>query len=145
MAFRSLWAVVLGLGGWFAGVLIVITTMPAVPLDDELLAGLSVGVPIGLGVYLAWVNRDRPAETKAMGFAAALAGGLVGAWLGFNATTDLVALLPAIVGATAGANLTLILLDMARDRSAADPLATPPVDAARPNLEHATPAGLGRP
>ena len=146
VVFRSLWAVVLGLGGWFAGVLIVITTMPGVPLDDELLAGLSVGVPIGLGVYLAWVNRDRPAETKAMGFAAAFAGGLVGAWLGFNATTDLLALLTAIVGATAGANLTLILLDMARDRSAADPLATQPtVDAARPNLEHAARAGLGRP
>jgi hypothetical protein len=143
---RSAYPVVLGLGGWFAGVLIVITTMPGIPLDDELLAGLCVGVPIGLGIYLAWVNRDRPAETKAMGFAAALAGGLVGAWLGFHATTDLLALITAIVGATAAANLTLILLDMSRNGSAAEPLAAQrPVEASRPNLGQATPAGLGRP
>jgi hypothetical protein len=50
---RSLYPIVLGLGGWFLGVLIVLTTMPGVPLDDELLAALSVGVPIGLGVYFA--------------------------------------------------------------------------------------------
>ena len=47
---RSVYPVVLGLGGWFVGVLIVITTMPGVPLDDELLAVLSIGVPIGLGI-----------------------------------------------------------------------------------------------
>ena len=43
---------------------------------------------------------------------------LVGAWLGFHATADLAALLTAIVGAIAGANLTLILLDAAQARSA---------------------------
>ena len=118
---RSVYPIVLGLGGWFAGVLIVITTMPGTPLDDELLAALSIGVPIGLGVYLAWVNRDRPAGTKATGFAAALAGALLGAWLGFHATTGLLALITAIVGATAGANLTLILLDMARAKATARP------------------------
>ncbi len=48
---RSVYPVVLGLGGWFLGVLIVITTMPGTPLDDELLAALSVGLPIGIGVY----------------------------------------------------------------------------------------------
>jgi pimeloyl-ACP methyl ester carboxylesterase len=143
---RSLWAVVLGLGGWFAGVLIAITTMPGVPLDDELLAGLSVGLPIGLGVYLAWTNRDRPAETKTVGFAAALAGGLLGAWLGFHATTDLLALLTAIVGSIAGANLALILLDMARARPAGDEqAATNRVDARPANLEPAAPIGAGSP
>ena len=71
--------IVLGLGGWFLGVLIVITTMPGVPLDDELLAALSVGVPIGLGIYFAWVNRDWSAKTKTTGFAAAVGGALVGA------------------------------------------------------------------
>ena len=55
---RSVYPIALGLGGWFLGVLIVITTMPGVPLDDELLAVISVGLPIGLGIYLAWVNRD---------------------------------------------------------------------------------------
>ena len=64
---RSLYPIVLGLGGWFLGVLIVLTAMPDVPLDDELLAVLSIGVPIGLGIYLAWVDRDRPARTRLPG------------------------------------------------------------------------------
>jgi pimeloyl-ACP methyl ester carboxylesterase len=114
---RSVYPVVLGLGGWFLGVLIVITTMPGTPLDDELLAALSVGLPIGIGVYFAWVNRDWTAGTKTTGFAAAVAAGLVGAWLGFHATADLLALFTAIVGATAGANLVLLVLDTTREWS----------------------------
>jgi pimeloyl-ACP methyl ester carboxylesterase len=117
---RSVYAVVLGLGGWFAGVLIVITTMPGVPLDDELLAAVSVGLPVGLGIYFAWANRDWTAATKATGFAAAVAAGLVGAWLGFHAADGLLALITAIVGASAGANLALILLDIAWDRQTRD-------------------------
>lgn len=119
-ALRSVYPIVLGLGGWFVGVLGVVTTMPGVPLDDELLAALSVGVPIGLGVYFAWVNRDWSSRTKTTGFAAAAGGALVGAWLGFNSTTGLLALITTIVGATVGANLTLILLDIAWDRQAHD-------------------------
>ena len=61
-ALRSVYPVVLGLGGWFLGVLVVLTAMPGVALDDEPLALLSVGVPIGLGIYLAWVQRDRTAR-----------------------------------------------------------------------------------
>jgi pimeloyl-ACP methyl ester carboxylesterase len=114
---RSLYPLVLGLGGWFLGVLIVLTTMPGVPLDNALLAVLGVGVPIGLGIYWAWVQRAWSGQTKIAGFAAAAAGALVGAWLGFNATADLLALVTAIVGAAAGANVTLILVDIARDRS----------------------------
>jgi pimeloyl-ACP methyl ester carboxylesterase len=117
---RSLYPIVVGLGGWFLGVLIVIATMPGVPLDDELLAALSVGVPVGLGIYFAWVNRDWSAKTKTTGFAAATGGALVGAWLGFNATEDLVALVTAIVGAAVGANLTLVLLSIAWDRQVRD-------------------------
>jgi len=65
-------------------------------------------------VYLlSWVNRDWSAKTKATGFAAAAGGALVGAWLGFNATTGLLALITTIVGAAVGANLTLIALDIA--------------------------------
>jgi pimeloyl-ACP methyl ester carboxylesterase len=119
---RSVYPLVLGLGGWFLGVLIVITTMPGVPLDDELVATLSVGLPIGLGIYFGWVNRNWSATTKTAGFAAAAGGALVGAWLGFNATADLLALVTAIVGAAAGANLTLILLDIEWDRQARDRL-----------------------
>ena len=126
---RSLYPVVLGLGGWFAGVIVVLTAMPTVPLDNELLAGLSIGLPIGLGMYWAWVHRDWSATTRTVGFSAAVSGALVGAWLGFNATTGVLALVTTIVGAAAGANLTLLALDIAWDRSAhdrvADPVASP--------------------
>jgi pimeloyl-ACP methyl ester carboxylesterase len=121
---RAVYPVVLGLGGWFLGVLVVMTAMPGVSLDDERLATLSVGVPVGLGIYLAWVDRDRP--RRGVAFVAAVLSGLVGAWLGFHSAADLLAVLTAITGAIAGANLALLLLDMtaapqARERSAAAP------------------------
>jgi pimeloyl-ACP methyl ester carboxylesterase len=126
-ALRSVYAIVLGLGGWFLGVLVVLTTMPGVPLVDELVTALSVGLPIGLGIYLAWVNRDWSATTKATGLAAAVTGALIGARLGFNVTSagfGLFAPLLAIVGAALGGNLTVLALDIAwdwqvRDRFAA--------------------------
>jgi len=127
---RSVLPVVLGLGGWFAGVLVVLTTMPSVPLDDEVLAALSVGAPIGLGVYFAWVRRAWSAGVKATGLAAAMSGALVGAWLGFDSTEGLAALLTAIVGAAAGANLVLLVLDIGWDRRARDRFADTGVDAA---------------
>jgi pimeloyl-ACP methyl ester carboxylesterase len=123
---RSLYAPVLGLGGWFAGVLIVLTTMPTVPLDSDLLAGLSIGSPVGLGIYWAWVRREWSPRTKATGFAGALAGALVGAWLGCNVIAGILAVLTAVVGATVGANLLLLVLDIARDRSARDLAAAAP-------------------
>jgi hypothetical protein len=116
---RSVFPIVLGLGGWFLGVLIVLVAFPSVPLDDEALGVLSVGVPIGLGIYWAWVNRDW-SGTKTTGFVAATGGALVGGWLGFNATTDLLALVTAILGAIMSANLALIVLDIVWDRQARD-------------------------
>ena len=140
-ALRSLYAVVLGLGGWCLGALIVITTMTGVPIDDPLLAVLSIGVPVGLGVYLAWVHRDWPAQRKAVGAAAAAAGALAGAWLGFHAVSGIFGLLTAIAGAVAGANLALILLDMAGLHSPGDPSAAEKtVDA--PSLEPAVPTAV---
>jgi hypothetical protein len=115
---RSVWPVVLGFGGWFLGVLIVITTLPGTALDDELLAGLSIGLPVGLCIYLAWVDRDWSGTTKVTGFAAALAGSLVGAWLGLRAAEDLLVLLTAIAGSIAGANLLVVALDIAWDLQA---------------------------
>ena len=122
---RSLYPIVLGLGGWFLGVLMIITTIPGTPLDDELLAAFSVGVPVGLCIYFGWVNRGWAAQTKVTGFAAAVGGTLLGAWLGFHATEGLLALITAIVGAAVGGNLTLLGLDIAwdwqvRDRFAAN-------------------------
>ena len=117
---RAVYPLVLGLGGLFLGVLIVLTTNAGVAVTDELVVALSVGLPIGLGVYLAWVNRvsATPANT---GLAVAVAGALIGAWLGFNVTDagfGFLAPFVAIVGATAGANLSLIALDIAWDRQA---------------------------
>ena len=117
---RSVYPVVLGLGGWFLGVLVVLIAMPTVPLDAELLAAVSVGAPIGLGIYLAWVQRDWNAATKLTGLAAAAGGALAGAWLGFNAVEGLAALVTAIAGAAVGANLSVLLLDIAWDRQRRD-------------------------
>ena len=38
------------------------------PLDDDRLATISVGVPIGLGIYFAWVNRDWSAPHEGVRF-----------------------------------------------------------------------------
>ena len=132
-ALRSLYPIVLGLGGWILGVLIVMTTMPSVPLDDELLAALSIGGPIGLGIYFAWVNRDWSARTKITGFAAAVAGALIGARLGFNATEGLVAVFTTIVGAAAVGNLALLALDIAWDWQVRDRFAEKRTDTLEPS------------
>jgi len=108
---RSVYTVVLGLGGWFAGVTVVLVTFPTVPLDDVLLGVLSIGVPVGLGVYLAWVDRSQP---RRFGLTGALAGALVGAWLGFHAGNGLLAVVTTIVGSALGANLALLVLDIVR-------------------------------
>lgn len=142
---RSVYAIVLGLGGWFLGVLIVITMLPGTPLDHELLAVLAVGVPVGLGVYWAWVNPDWSARRKSVGFAGAAGGALAGTWLGFHAAADLLALITAIVGAAAGANLTLILLDMSRARFLDDRVRPETSEASAPSVEPAAPTGAGRP
>jgi hypothetical protein len=129
---RSLYTVVLGLGGWFAGVLLVQFALPSVALDDALLAVLSIGVPIGLGVFLAWVNRDLPARARTVGFLATMASALVGAWLGLHAATGLMAVITTIVGAAVGANLTLLALDISRGRQVRD---RPAATIARETLE----------
>jgi pimeloyl-ACP methyl ester carboxylesterase len=123
---RSVYPLVLGLGGWFLGLLVIQTLMPSVPLDNVLLATVSIGAPIGLGIYYAWVRRDRPAWTKRAGFAAAIGGALVGAWLGFLAGTDLLGLITGIVGAAAGSNLAVIVFDIGEDRR---PVVVPEVGA----------------
>ncbi len=143
-ALRSAYPIILGLGGWLLGALIVLATMPSVPVDDELLVALSVGLPVGLGIYLAWVHRDWSTQSKGVGFAAAVAGALVGAWLGFHATAGFMALLTAILGAVAGGNLVLILLDMAQAGSAGDRVATDVVaDTRSTDVKPEAPTGVG--
>jgi hypothetical protein len=115
----------------------VLVALPTVPLDDELLAALSVGLPVGLGVYFAWVNSDWAANTKAIGLAAAVGGAIVGGWLGFHAIEGLFALVTAIVGAAVGANLIVLALDIAWDRQVRDRFPAPSIKEAfqaRPGL-----------
>ena len=81
-----------------------------------LIAVLSLGSRHG---YWAWVHRDWSAETKLVGLRRRPR--LAGAWLGLHAAGGLLALVTAIAGAVAGANLTLILLDMSRARSLSRP------------------------
>src|SRR5215207_6332645 len=134
---RSVYPLVLGLGGWCLGALIVLTTMPGVRIDNELLVVLSVGVPIGLGIYWAWVHRAFSASSKHFGIAAAAAGALAGAWLGFQSTDGPLALLTAIAGALAGANLASLALDMSRVPSTRNQSAarTTTADAPNPDRE----------
>jgi hypothetical protein len=110
---RSLSPLPLGLGGWFLGALVVLAALPGVPIDDQLLVSLSVGVPIGLGGYLAWAGCGRIA-----GLGAAVAGALAGGFLGYHAVSGIGALLTTIVGAAVGANLILLVLDITRPASA---------------------------
>jgi pimeloyl-ACP methyl ester carboxylesterase len=123
-AIRCASPLLFGLGGWMLGALVVLTALPAVPITDELLVALSAGLPTGLGVYWAWVNRSWSARVKAIGFATATGGALVGGWLGFHATAGLFAPLLAIAGAAIGANLTVLALDIAWDRQARDRFTT---------------------
>jgi uncharacterized membrane protein YdfJ with MMPL/SSD domain/pimeloyl-ACP methyl ester carboxylesterase len=115
---RSVFTLVLGLGGWFAGVIVATFAFPALPLDDGRLAVVSIGVPVGLGIYLAWVDRTKAVRT--LGLVLTLVGALVGAFAGFHASTDLLAVVTTIVGAALGANLMLIVLDIVQGRPAVE-------------------------
>jgi len=127
VALRSVFALLVGLGGWFAGVLVALTALATVPIQDELLTVVSIGVPVGLVTYWASM-RDEGSRVPRL--AVAVVGAVVGAWLGFNVTDaglGLFAPLVTIIGATAGANLTVIALDIQEDRAAAAAAAPQPV------------------
>ena len=127
-AIRSGYAIVLGVGGWFGAVLVALTALPTVALDSELLACLSIGVPVGLVVFLASTDTRRNDLPRTIAFAAALAGAVVGAWLGFNSISGLLAVVTTAIGATAVSNLALLVIDVAWQQhaaQAADPVRTP--------------------
>ena len=128
VATRTIVPVVLGLGGWFGAALVVLTLWPALSLTSELLGILAISVPIALGLYLAWTHRDWDRATKSLGLLAAIAGALLGGWLGFTAVSGLFAIVTTTIGAAAGGNLALIAVSLVRERSARghgnDPAAT---------------------
>ena len=111
-AARALHPVVLGLGGWLGAVAVLLIADASVPLDGKLIGLASTVPPMALGIYWGWARPERPGRTKLAGLAAAAGGALVGAWLGFEVADGLLALLTTLAGATAGANLALIALDV---------------------------------
>jgi hypothetical protein len=125
---RTIVPVVLGLGGFFGATLVVLTLWPALSLASELLRILAPSGLIALGLYLAWTHRDWDRATKSLGLLAAIAGALLGGWLGFTATSGLFALVTTTIGVAAGGNLALIAVSLFRERSARghgnDPAAT---------------------
>ena len=121
---RSAGPIVFGLGGWFLGALLVLRFWPSRPLDDQLLAVVSVAVPIWLGVYAGWVRTDTPKAMRAKGIGAAGVGAVVGAALGFHVTSGLMALITAIIGAAVVSNLSLLVLDIWTERATAAPQPT---------------------
>jgi pimeloyl-ACP methyl ester carboxylesterase len=114
VAFRTVLALVIGLGGWFLGALITATLCPSVSLSDELLTVLAGSVPAGLCLYLAWTSRAYDRTAKAAGLLAASAGAVAGGWFGFGVATGPFAILTTVIGATAAGNLALIALHLAR-------------------------------
>ena len=118
IALRSVWGLVLGLGGWLGAALLALILAPSVQIDAAALVVPSVAIPVGLGAYLAWVDRDRP---KLAGLACAIAGAQLGAWFGFAVAASPLALLTAVVGAVAGTNLLLVAGDIVADRRVSAP------------------------
>jgi len=135
---RSAGPIVFGLGGWFLGALLVLRFWPNVPLEDQLLAVVSVAVPIWLGVYAGWVRTDTPKAMRAKGIGAAGVGVVVGAALGYHVTSGLIALITTIIAAAVVSNLSLLVLDIWTERAASRGTAAPAVDLSE--TEHLEPA-----
>ncbi len=145
---RSAGPIVFGLGGWCLGALLALRFWPSRPLDDQLLAVVSIAVPIWLGVYAGWVCTDTPKAMRAKGIGAAGVGAVVGAALGFHATSGLMALITTIIGAAVVSNLSLLMLDIWTERAASRGTAAPAVDVSEAahleETEHPEPALIVR-
>jgi pimeloyl-ACP methyl ester carboxylesterase len=142
---RSLAPVLLGLGSWFAALLVVMPLWPAAPLDSTVVVVLSMGLAIGAGLFLAWVDRGRSPNTSYLGLAAAIAGALIGAWLGFKTIPGLLAVATTILGATIIGNLALIVFDIVRPADYPPPQAGPDLTEDSAAAEAEPPLQLGEP
>jgi pimeloyl-ACP methyl ester carboxylesterase len=110
VAVRSIYAVVLGAGGWFAGALVATVVFRTLPIDAVGLVVASVAIPVGLGVYFGWSGGI---ANRQIGLALSIVGALAGASLGFACADSPLAVATSIAGAAAGANLALIARDIA--------------------------------
>jgi hypothetical protein len=126
---RSLYAVLLGLGGWCLGLLVVLTTLPTVPLDDQVVVVISVGLPVALAVYCGWLKRDSSPTIKFVGLGTALGAATLGTWVGYHVPP--LGPVTGTLAAVAAANLGLIVLDVVgigERPVAVSSLATPAVE-----------------
>jgi len=136
---RSAGPIVFGLGGWFLGALVALRFLPSLSLDNELLAVVSIAVPIWLGVYAGWVRTDTPKTTRVMGIGIAGVAAVVGAVFGFHISSGLMALITSIIGAAVVSNLCLLVFDIWTERKASVTMAAPTVDLTE-IMEHLVPA-----
>ncbi|GAA0268248.1 alpha/beta fold hydrolase [Cryptosporangium japonicum] len=104
----------LGLGALSAAALLVWSVLPQTPLFSSRVIVPSLALFVGLGVVLAWIAPDRPARARRIGAGVAVGGAAAGAFLGLFALAGVTGLLTALIGAAAGANLALLLLDRFR-------------------------------
>ena len=111
---RSVWAVLIGLGGWFAVTLFVLVVAPSVPVDAVVPLVGGMAVPVALASFFGWRAPMRSVP-KVAGLGVALAGALLGGWLGLHCGPAPLALLTTLAGTVAGANLALIVCDIAFD------------------------------
>jgi pimeloyl-ACP methyl ester carboxylesterase len=124
---RSAGPIFFGLGGWFLGALLVLRFWPSLPLDDQLLAVVSIAAPIWLGVYAGWVRDVTPKSYRAKGIGAAGVGAVVGATLGFHEGSGLMAVITTIIGAATVSNLSLLVLDIWTERTTSRGVAVPQI------------------
>ena len=111
VAVRSLFALLLGFGGWCLGVLIALVALPTVPITDATLAVVSIAPPVALAVHTGWFRSTAP---RGVGALTAIACAAVGAWLGYQVPhAPGFGAVTAIIGATLAANLGLIAVDIA--------------------------------
>ena len=125
---RSAGPIVFGLGGWFLGALLVLRFLPNQPLDNELLAIVSIAVPIWLGVYAGWVRIDTPKPMRTKGIGVAGVAAVVGAALGFHESNGLMAVITTVIGAAVISNLSLLVLDIWTEVGAPRGTAAPAVE-----------------
>jgi len=93
--------------------LVVLTTLPSVPLDDQVLVVISVGLPVALAVYCGWLKRDTSPTIKLVGLGTVLSAAILGAWLGYHVpATPALGAVSGILAAVAATNLGLIVLDV---------------------------------
>jgi pimeloyl-ACP methyl ester carboxylesterase len=108
---RTVFPLVLGLGGWSLASLLALTLWPGLSPIGAPVVVLSIGAAVALGLFGAWVHRDWPTATRTAGLVAVVAGAMLGAWFGFGAVSGVLVPVATIVGAAAAGNLALIILD----------------------------------